>query len=81
MPENAVRLKKHVGRCIRARRDAMDMTREELAEKIGTSHQYVAKCELGKQNLTLESLVKFANALDTTVLDLLGSSLVPKRVE
>jgi transcriptional regulator with XRE-family HTH domain len=71
VPEDAKRLKSQVARRIRARREELAMTREKLAEAMGVTHQYVAKCELGKQNLGLESLVKFANALDTTVLSLL----------
>lgn len=71
MKEDAKRLRKIVGRRIRERRADLDLSREALAELIDVSNQYVAKCESGSQNVTIGTLVKFANALQTTVVSLL----------
>jgi predicted transcriptional regulator len=39
------------------------MTQAELARKVGVSPKYVQRVEAGKQNITIASLVRFANAL------------------
>lgn len=39
------------------------MTQAALAKKLGVSLKYVQKVEAGRQNLTISSIVRFANAL------------------
>jgi len=43
------------------------MTQEDLVERCGVSARYVQQVEAGEQNLTLRSLVAFANALEATM--------------
>ncbi|GAB2562648.1 helix-turn-helix domain-containing protein [Spirosoma aerophilum] len=56
-------VKQRVGQKIREARKAKGLTQKELADKlilsVGTVNQY----EVGKQNLTIETLQKVANAL------------------
>lgn len=47
------------------------MTQEALAEKAGISRVYVARLETGKQDPTLTTLMKLANALKVKVAELL----------
>lgn len=77
MPENPERLKKRVALRIRLRRRELSLTLAALADRMEVSVQYVNKCERG-ENLTIETLVKIANALDTTVIDLLRDDDVKK---
>lgn len=57
---------------IKERRIELQMSQEDLARKVGyTDRSSIAKVELGKVNLSLEMLRKFAQALDTTMTDLL----------
>lgn len=56
-------VKQRVGQKIREARKAKGLTQKELADKlilsVGTVNQY----EVGKQNLTIETIQKVANAL------------------
>lgn len=62
--EDAERLKQLVGRRVAEERRANELTQQQLAERIGdVSPQYVGLVEQGRQNLTIETMVKFANAL------------------
>jgi transcriptional regulator with XRE-family HTH domain len=56
-----------VGRRIGELRAARRMTQEHLAERCGVSARYVQQVEAGEQNLTLRSLVAFANALEASM--------------
>jgi transcriptional regulator with XRE-family HTH domain len=57
-----------------ARMQSLGMSRTRLAENIGSSPAYVTKVLSGGTNFTLESMVKFAAALDAD----LKLQLVPK---
>lgn len=58
---------------IRARRIALNMTQQELAEKMGyKSTSTIAKIEAGKNDIPQAKISAFANALNTTPIDLMG---------
>ena len=40
------------------------LTQFQLAEMIDVHEKYIGKVESGKQNLTIKTLIKLANALD-----------------
>ena len=62
-----------VGERIRIRREQLNMTQEELAQKVGyTSRSSVAKVESNANGMVQSKLVAFANALQTTPAYLLG---------
>ena len=57
-----------MGYKIKELREAMKMTQEELAEKSGVSRGTISALENGiDQTTTSKTLVKLAQALDTTV--------------
>lgn len=57
-----------MGYRIKEARKAMDMSQEELAEKSGVSRTIIALLESGaRTTTTTQTLVKLANALNTTV--------------
>lgn len=55
--------RRRVGKAIARFRRAGRMTQAQLAKRMRVSLQYVQKVEGGTQNLTIDSIVKFANAL------------------
>lgn len=57
----------HVGKMIRARRLAIDITQAELAEALGTSFQQVQKYERGANRISASKLYDAAQKLGTTV--------------
>lgn len=63
-------LQNDLGRRSAELRAARGLTQAALAEVLEVSTNYVARIEGGWENLTLESLVKIANALEVQVSDL-----------
>ncbi len=47
------------------------MTQEELAELMATAPQYVSALERGEKNVTINTLVKAAEALNIDLFDML----------
>lgn len=45
---------------------------KDLAARLEMAQTYLAQIEHGRQNLTIRTLAKIANALDTTVVALLA---------
>ena len=65
---------------IRARRIALKMTQQELAQRIGyKSTSTMAKIESGENDIPQAKIVPFANALNTTPAALIG--LEPREAE
>jgi transcriptional regulator with XRE-family HTH domain len=58
------------GRNVRKRREVIDLTQEELAEKASLDRTYINDIERGARNLSLSSIIRIAKALGTTVSDL-----------
>lgn len=52
-----------VGEEIRRVRKEQGLTQSELAERLQTAPAYISQVEAGKENLTLGSLARIANAL------------------
>jgi transcriptional regulator with XRE-family HTH domain len=59
-----------LGRAIRRRREAMSFSQEAFAEKVDCHRNYVSLVERGQQNVTIDMLRRFAEALDCTVTDI-----------
>ena len=58
-------LLKEMGQRILARRRALKLTQEELADKLGVSTQMISNLELGKKAIRPENLVKLADFILT----------------
>ncbi|WP_085594272.1 XRE family transcriptional regulator [Thalassospira sp. MCCC 1A01428] len=56
---------KHANR-IKEVREAAGMSQSELARKLGTTNQQISRLELGQRRLTVNWLIKIAEALNTT---------------
>lgn len=57
-----------VAQMVRTRRQAMDLTQSELAEKIGISQQIISRIEKGRDNMRLLTLEKVFRFLGEQVL-------------
>lgn len=55
--------KELIGARIRSLREAKGMTQEKLAEVMDINSKYLSNIERGKENPTLDMLIKFAEAL------------------
>jgi len=64
-------IEEQLGRNIKDKRIACGMSQFELAEKMGTEQTYISKLEAGKKQLRVATVVRLANALDTTASELL----------
>ena len=69
MPPSDPALKKF-GSNVRSRRDALDLSQEQLAERADLDRTYISGVERGVRNLSLLSAVRVAKGLKTSVADL-----------
>lgn len=57
-----------IGKRIRARRHALGMSQEALAERVGLHYTYIGQIERGgEKNVSIETMLKLCAALDTTL--------------
>ena len=68
-------MKEKMGQIIRRLRKERDLTQEELAEKVSLSIPHMSHIERGRTKVSLPSLILIANALNTTVDNLLYDNL------
>lgn len=59
-----------LGKAIRARRKGLGLSQEKLAEHIDCHRNYVGLVERGTQNLTVDMLCRYANALKCSVAEM-----------
>lgn len=62
-----------IGFNIKVERTIKRLTQEKLAELIGVHEKYIGVIEAGKQNVTLKTLHKIANALSVDITKLFDS--------
>jgi transcriptional regulator with XRE-family HTH domain len=62
-------LARNVGVRISEIRGQAALTQQDLATRVQTSVQWISRVETGRENLTLTTLVKLANALEVNVID------------
>lgn len=60
-----------LGKAIRARRNAMGLSQEALADASGIDRSHMGKIERGERNVTILNVVRIAAALNGTVAELL----------
>lgn len=65
-----------IGRRIRAVRESKMISQEALAAKVGVNSQHISNIERDHAHVSLPTLVKIANVLDTSVDDLLCDNVL-----
>lgn len=63
---------KKFGATIKAKRDALRISQEELAEKAGLHRTYIGGVEQGRRNLSLLNIMRIAKALEIEPKELLA---------
>lgn len=78
-------LNRQIGKRIREKREAADLTRDKLAECIGVSPQFLAQIELGNKGMSSATLYKICATLsvsaDYIVLGRKGDNDLTKIIE
>ncbi len=64
---DALELEFELRRALLRLRRQMDMTQEELAERLGTKQEYVSRIERGHVSLTMPYLARLLDALEADV--------------
>lgn len=59
-----------LGRRVRELRKSQDFSQEQLAERMGINEKYLSSIERGRENPTLDLLIKLADALNVELVDL-----------
>lgn len=60
-----------VGKRIRKLRKARELSQEQLAERVGTSPKYLSRIETGRENPTLDLLLRLARGLKVEPYEIL----------
>ncbi len=58
----------HVGRKLRWRREELDLSQQELADRLGVTFQQIQKYENGKNRISAGRLFDMAKALETRIM-------------
>jgi transcriptional regulator with XRE-family HTH domain len=74
MPTKKSAANRKLARAIRSRRERQRYTQESFARHAGMDRSYVAAIERGEFNVTLDTMVKLADGLGTTVAELCGQA-------
>lgn len=65
-----------MGNKLKECREKRGLTQEELAEKSQVSRVTISQLEQGRENTTAKTLLKLAQALDTTIDDIFFPNIV-----
>ncbi|MDZ4837218.1 MAG: response regulator [Candidatus Melainabacteria bacterium] len=63
-----------IGKTIRKRREQLGISQTELAERAGLHRTYINNIEGGSKNISIDSLKGIADALNTTISELMTSA-------
>lgn len=66
---------KEMGRRVRSRREAKSLSREDLAEQLHVSPQFVADIEYGNKGVSIKKLYRLSQILDVTTDYLLAGNI------
>ena len=77
MDQQQERMYEAIGSAIRARREELKLTQGQLADLVNLSRASVTNIECGRQSLLVDQLCKFAQALNTTPIELLPNQIPP----
>jgi transcriptional regulator with XRE-family HTH domain len=66
-----VKFTEKFGANIRARREALGISQEELAARTGLHRTYIGSVERGERNISLHNILRVASALGCLASDLL----------
>ncbi len=59
------------GKAVRYRRNELEISQEELAERANLHRTYISDLERGRRNVSLENIEKLAKALNLSISELI----------
>jgi transcriptional regulator with XRE-family HTH domain len=65
---------KLLGQAIRARREALGVTQEALADAAAMDRSHMGRIERGERNVTLLNLIKIAATMDCRASDIMAAA-------
>ena len=65
-------VRERFGDAVRARREELGLTQEDLADRAGIHRTYVSDVERGTRNVSLVNIERLAAALSETMAELFG---------
>ncbi len=71
---NPLEMQVSLGQVVRAKRSQLGYSQEAFADKVGLHRTYIGSFERGERNLSLQNLVRIANALDIRLSSLLAEA-------
>jgi transcriptional regulator with XRE-family HTH domain len=72
MPAKKSAANQTLGKAIRSARECLDYTQEGFARKAGIDRSYFGAIERGEFNLSVDTVVRIAAALEMTACELFG---------
>jgi len=70
-------MRKKLGERIRELRKSIGITQEELGEKAELNYKFIGELERGQVNVSLDSIVRIADALEVKIGDLFSKEKIP----
>jgi len=67
-----------MGKRVRSRREAIGMSRENLAEKLDVSAQFIADIEYGNKGISIKKLYLLCQILNVTADYILAGGILPE---
>lgn len=64
----------NLGSVVKSQREQLGITQEELARRAGLHRTYITDVEGGKRNITIESMLKLASALNVSIADIFSKA-------
>ena len=77
--QSDARVLKAFGTIIKAKRNALGISQEELADRAGLHRTYIGGVEQGRRNLSLLNILKIAGALEVKPEELFAAMHEPKK--
>lgn len=72
------RVRRDLGRRVGELRAGLGLTQERLAERLHVSPRWLQSVEAGRENLTIETLVKLAGVLKADIASLFETPTTPR---
>ncbi len=71
---NPLEIQVSLGQVVRAKRSQLGYSQEAFADRVGLHRTYIGSFERGERNLSLQNLVRIANALELPLSSLLAEA-------
>ena len=67
--------------CLRAIREARNISQEDIAKQIGVSQQFISRVEKGNKPISLDLAVEIADFLNVSLDEIAGRTVIDQKIE